>query len=424
MKNGFGAIYLLFIRFGAKFDACDKFFWINKLGRRIEPKNYWSSTQIHPKISEQMTQPTLEIQKYLRANTLEQLEKDFGIYHRRHNKYPNLVLLKYDQISSPFKEKIVQECRGIILDTDNNLNVVSRPYDKFFNYGEGLAAKIDWNTAKVVEKLDGSITTLYHYDGHWEVASNGMPDAAGNVNGYDKSFADLFWEVFNASGYKLPTDTNTCYCFELMTRYNRVVVKHEKSRLFLHGARSLSDFEEKNPIPVAHENGWECVKFFPLQTIEEVQEAAEKLDPMVGEGFIVVDQNFNRLKVKSSQYVAMSHLRESVGSSKRQLLEIVRKNEGSEFLQHFEEFKDDYYELKAKFEHLMGRMEGFYEATKNIQEKKDFALIAKNQPFSGALFAVRWGSSPSFRKYVSEMNIKSLEQLLGLKADVGSGSKI
>lgn len=361
--------------------------------------------------------PILKIQEYLKTHTLEQLEATYHVYNRRHNKYPNLVLLKYDQIESPFAEKIVQECRGIILDEANNWDVVSFPYFKFFNFGEGHAAKVDWNTAKVAEKLDGSLMTLYWYDNKWNVASSGMPDAAGQTHGYDFSFEKLFWDTFEELGYRLPQNTNACFMFELCTKYNRVVVRHEKPRLVLHGARNLSDFKELNPTVVAHENGWECVKFHPLQTIEEVQEVANKLDPMVGEGFVVVDHNYNRVKVKSIAYVSASHLKESVGSSKRQLLEIIRINESSEFLVAFPEFADDYWQLKAQFEFLIGKMEGFYEAVKDLTEKKDFAMKAKNQPFSGALFAVKWGQSPSFRKYVAEMNIKSLESLLGLKTD-------
>ncbi len=57
-------------------------------------------------------------------------------------------------------EKIVQQCRGIILDEANNWQIVSYPYDKFFNYEESYAPQLDWSTAKIFEKLDGSLMTL------------------------------------------------------------------------------------------------------------------------------------------------------------------------------------------------------------------------------------------------------------------------
>lgn len=49
------------------------------------------------------------------------------------------------------------------------------PYKKFFNFGEDCAATIDWNTAKVQEKIDGSLISLYWYDDSWHISSTGCP---------------------------------------------------------------------------------------------------------------------------------------------------------------------------------------------------------------------------------------------------------
>lgn len=360
----------------------------------------------------------LAVIKYIKEKGLKDLEDRLAISAKRHKDYPNLVLLKYDQINSPMGVKVVQECRGIILDEAADWKVVSFPYVKFFNEPEGHAAKIDWSSARVYEKLDGSLMTLYYYDGNWLISSSGMPDAAGEVNGFGKSFAQLFWEVWDKLGYELPGDTNNCYMFELMTKYNRVVVKHEESDIVLHGARRLSDFKELNPVVEAHNNGWKCVKIHPLHSVEDALEAVKHLDPMTSEGYVVCDGNYNRIKIKSPQYVALSHLKESVGMSKRQLLEVVRRNESSEFLSYFPEFASDYYDLRAKYERLLGKMEGFYEATKHISERKDFAAQAKKVNYSDALFQMKYGKITDFKHYIAEMQIKSLESILGLKLEV------
>ena len=44
--------------------------------------------------------------------------------------------------------------------------------------GESSADAIDWSTARVMEKLDGSLATLYWYKGEWHVSSSGVPDAS------------------------------------------------------------------------------------------------------------------------------------------------------------------------------------------------------------------------------------------------------
>ncbi len=100
-----------------------------------------------------------------------------------HRQYPHLISLKYSQIDSPMGEKIVQQCRGIVLDRSQDWAIVSYPYDKFFNYGEGHRATVNWSTARVYEKLDGSLMTLYFYEGAWHVQSSGTPDAGGEVGG-------------------------------------------------------------------------------------------------------------------------------------------------------------------------------------------------------------------------------------------------
>ena len=106
----------------------------------------------------------MELQDYLINRGLTQLVEEYKIKVNRHSAIDNLVCLKYSQLESPIGEKIVQQCRGIILDEVNNWEIVSYPYDKFFNYGEAHAPELDWMSAKVYEKLDGSLMTLYFYN--------------------------------------------------------------------------------------------------------------------------------------------------------------------------------------------------------------------------------------------------------------------
>src|SRR5580765_6056887 len=205
----------------------------------------------------------MQTQEYLRANGLAALCAEYKISARRHREFQNLVLLKYSQIESPMSEPIVQQCRGLIVDEADAWRIVSRAYDKFFNHGEPNAANIDWATARVEEKLDGSLMMLYHFAGQWRVASSGLPDAAGMVDSSSISFADLFWQTFRQLGYALPDETSDrCFALELMTPLNRVVVQHAASRLVLHGVRDRVTHEELEAAPIASRFGWECAQSF------------------------------------------------------------------------------------------------------------------------------------------------------------------
>jgi len=214
----------------------------------------------------------LNLQTFLQDHTPEQVTEKYSVVTRRHETYPNLVLFKYSMIDSPLDDPLVQECRGIILDEDNDWNVVSYPYNKFFNHGEDKAAEINWDTAKVFEKVDGSLMTLYFWDGEWRVASSGSPDASGEVYGTGLIFRDLFWKVWNDLGYELPSENEQgmCFMFELCSNFNKIVVQHPKPRIVFHGARKLDTFQEMKPEGIARTHMWEVVKSFPLQTLDQI----------------------------------------------------------------------------------------------------------------------------------------------------------
>jgi len=94
---------------------------------------------------------------------------------------------------------------------------------------------------------------------------------------------------------------------------------------------------------------------------------------------------------------------------------IVRTNEGDEILLYAPQFKDLYWEIKCKYEYFLGQIEGFYNAIKHIDDHKEFAMLAKNQIYSGALFCLKHGKVDSARQYLANMNIKHLEEMLELK---------
>ena len=76
------------------------------------------------------------------------------------------ILFKYDTIHSDFSLDIVKEARGLILKEDT-FEIVCYPFTKFFNVDEENADQIDWNTAQVQEKIDGSLMKVWFYDGRF-----------------------------------------------------------------------------------------------------------------------------------------------------------------------------------------------------------------------------------------------------------------
>lgn len=354
----------------------------------------------------------LLVQEFLHSHTLAELDEKYHIHARRHGEFPNLVQLKYDQIESPMGEPIVQQCRGIILDEADGWRVVAYPMGKFFNAEEGHAAPIDWATAVVQEKVDGSLILLYHYRDGLRVATSGMPDAAGDVNGLGLSFSKLFWDAWSESGWRLPADRDYTYMFELTSPWNRVVVPHAGTSLHALAMRNR-DTGEEVAIAGSPLSAYNPVRSFPLQTLEDVVKTFDTFSPLQQEGYVVVDAAFHRIKVKHPGYVAIHHLKDGFGP--RRMVELIRIGESSEVMTYFPEWKEPFEQTQVVYDGIVAGVLADYERLKDIPSQKDFALEAVKTKCSAALFQMRAKRITSPKEMFAKMPIRSLMQLLGLR---------
>ena len=346
------------------------------------------------------------------GNSLVSLSDKYHIIIKRHKIYSNLVLFKYNQIDSPMSEPIVIECRGLILDESDNWKVISWPFNKFFNAEEGFADKIDWPSARVLSKLDGSLAVLYFYNNQWHVSTSGTPDASGNVNSLELSFNDYFWNTFNKY-CELPNnlDENYCFMFELTGPQNRVVVVYNEPKITLIGARNRMTGQEITPKEAANFfKSIPIVEEFPLNSIDNIIKTFEYISPLVQEGYVVVDKYFRRIKVKHPGYIALHHAKSGLGT--KAFVEIVRSGEVSEVISAFPEFKVQLDEISIKYNNLIVHLESEYEKIKNLEIQKDFAKEALKTKCSSALFALRAKKVSSIKSFLTNLNINSLMELL------------
>ena len=381
----------------------------------------------------------LEIQGYLRQHGEEASFKHFrDDLHLMIKEASDgrRVLFKYDMLDSPMGNPIVQEARGLILDRGDNWRVLSWPFRKFFNMGEGHAAPLDLSTATVLEKVDGTCITLYHFDGSWRVQTLGMIDADGQVNNAfpPRTFAQLWKETLgprhmDESYFNDVLHSDLTFTFELATQYNRIVTRYDRPRIVLLSVRDRSTLKELanlDDIYAALHSVAPIIELpakYPLAvtSLAEVATLAAAL-PQMSEGYVVVvDAAFNRVKVKNPSYLALLHLKESSASSVKALVQLVLTNEGSEFLAYFPEFKEQYDRISARVSAIKQRMKVLYEEIKGLEVQKDFALAVKASgvPFSGILFMLRSGKIKSVDEGFLRTDPKSVVEVL--KLEVGDG---
>lgn len=308
----------------------------------------------------------------------------------------NYTIFEYNQLCSDFNNEIVRECRGLILDSE--YKPICVPFFKFGNYGESYCPEIDWKTAKVQEKVDGSLVKIYFHDEKWRVATNGMinaytaefrNDARCRVESKFKTFGELFDVAAKNSGLNYEVlDKNNTYMFELVSPYNRVIVPYEETMIYHLGARNNDTLEE-----LIVDIGVQKPKQFAINTVEDCIKAASKL-PFDEEGYVVVDANFNRVKIKSPKYVMAAHVRNNGCVTVERMLDIIRRNEVDEFLIYCNDYTEAMNAVKNKISAVIGRMERRRnELSKmNFKNQADFARYIQGDEDKHFLF--EWRKHP------------------------------
>lgn len=323
----------------------------------------------------------MELQKFLMEHKDDWEEiLDREPYCLKWNKWKGFVSFKYNQIQSDFSNPIVREARGAVF-VEETWECVSRAFDKFFNYGEPNASAVDWTTARIMEKIDGSLMRLFYWKGEWYLVTNSGIDAysapTGNVN--YPTFERIFEEGLRNLGYKSLEDfcnklnKYRTYMFELVSPYTRVVIPYESIGIYYLGERRMIDYQEFYCPPVfpefCHPKLYNCSNLFDL--IRMAQEL-----PWDKEGYVVCDKNFNRIKVKSPQYVLAHYVRNNNVITEERLMEVILKGEIEEFSCYASEYLPKLQELQKRKSTLQAEAEllrSLLQSQFHFTSRKEFA---------------------------------------------------
>lgn len=373
----------------------------------------------------------LAIQNYIAKHGIDKAISDFKLKTRE---YENKILLKYDQLVSPtlmaFPE--MQDCRGLVLEK-GTWKVMSLAFRKFFNSQEGNAAKIDWDTASVLEKLDGTLIQVY-WDWHkntWFAGTTGTAEGEGEVNNkMGTTFNDLFWDTVNNkyTFNECLLNKDLIYVFELTTPYNIVVKPHGESSatiLTVRNRETLAELSGKDLEMTAISLGIPLVKKFDLNA-KDVGTLLRTFEgmPWSEEGYVVVDAEFNRVKIKNPAYLAVHHLKGK--TAEHNILTIVKTNEIEEFASTFPERKEELLKLKENYDLLTAKLNMVWDElkvrrAKNItkEEQKKYAIAVfevckahKVENFTGLYFGLGQYKVASVEEFLLNYDDKLLYKIL------------
>jgi len=361
----------------------------------------------------------MEVIEYLKKNGIAALTAEYAIKVKVYDE--GLMVLGYDQIDSPKAPTIVRECRGLIL--DNDFNVVSRSFDRFFNYGEmpETQAHLDWSRAYCAEKVDGSLIKIYYWNGLWRISTRGTAFAESTVNGFPETFAELVLKALSLSAKEFQDKCNLelldnwTYIFELTCMENRVVKVYSGYTLHYLGSRSnlTGDYGNEFRLLDAILLGAKEIQMYHFGSARACEESAKHL-PDLEEGYVVYQDGVPVCKIKSPTYVAVHHIR-GEGLNPKRISQIVLTNETEEYLKYFPEDAVHFAPYVSALGVLKASLEAAYTATLDIVDQKEFAMAVKGAPYSGVLFTCKkLGTKPSevFNDMAEPYKIKLLGEFV------------
>lgn len=261
----------------------------------------------------------------------------------------NYALFKYNHYDSVMSEPIVQEARGLIINMKTK-RVVCHSFNKFFNYDDSNSKPIDWNSAKVLDKIDGTLVNLWWDDNKWHWSTNGNIDAfKGITNIKTDTFGNCIIRAIANEGLTYDEflsyfKSAYTYMFELVTPANILVTKANEDKLYYLSCRNMITGKEetKTVLPVI------APKQYHFNNIKEVVEAANKFDDQ-HEGYVVVDNNYNRVKVKGKEFLKSFYIN-NFQLSKHQLMDILLQKEVyDEFIKTFPQYVPALKDLEDKW---------------------------------------------------------------------------
>jgi len=342
-------------------------------------------------------------------------ERDIRV--ARDERYPNLFNLKYGSVMTDKADPLVRACRGAVVERVDNdgdhspyYRLVAYAFDRFFNVGEGYCHELDWSRTKVYEKYDGSLIKLFHYKNDWIVSTSGSVAGASEVGTTGRSFADLFWAVFDEVGYSRNVlDPNLCYVFELCHKDNRIVVEYEEPQLPLLAVRDRKiDFEELNLEFFAPD--FNLARSYDFGDLAAVESAVNGRGAD-HEGFILSDGR-GRAKVKSDVYCQLHRVR---GNGDPDFSELFLNDDLEEFLLHFPEYRERFDVHLRSIDMMEAAVDSMMEAHNHLNQKEFAqAVLAESKGLSNACFTLRAGKVGTFGEWLEGLSPKKLDALLGI----------
>lgn len=159
--------------------------------------------------------------------------------------------------------------------------------------------------------------------------------------------------------------TLACYTFELVSPQTRVVIPYEKPDLYFIGHRVMPTEYEMNPKESIVSEFFKTPKEYDFHSARDVIDAAKEL-PWDKEGYVVVDDDFNRVKIKSPAWLVAHYARSNNSISKESLIQVILDGEQEEFLVYANDYRK---ELESVEQEMKDFVKDLSDAVREVKKK-------------------------------------------------------
>lgn len=338
------------------------------------------------------------------AKLLLDMAKNGYIREQIHPEFSQVRILNYTekaQFDNMWNEVTLQ-CRGLIYEF-LTMEILAKPFRKFFNYGQNGCPEIDMTARAVVtDKMDGSLGILYQIPGgNYAIATRGSfasDQAIHATKILNEKYAG--WLKSNKNAFK-----NFTPLFEIIYPENRIVCDYQgmddlvllgmadKESNYTWSAGTAQDFFDwSGPV----------TETFSYNTMAEALSAA----PRAGkEGYVVFFPDTDqRVKIKQEDYIALHRIVTGLNArtvwqhlADGKLLSELVESLPDEFHAWVREVADD---LNSKVSNLREKIDTefstinrltskevlFQGITDSRDRRKIFASFAATTPFKSFMF--------------------------------------
>jgi RNA ligase len=325
--------------------------------------------------------------------TLEQYSRTGHLFKQVHRSLPLSIWnytpeVQYGQLW----DEITLQCRGLV--TDDEGNVVARPFKKFFNIEEGNHTPTE--EFEVFEKMDGSLGILFYYQKEWVFATRGSFTSDQALKAKELS-----------SKYPLHSlDKKKTYIFEILFAENRIVVDYgDYEGLVLLGAFNTETGEEIPYSELKSLDGFDIVKKY--DGIKDYSTLKNLVDNNA-EGFVVRFSNGDRMKIKGEEYLRLHKIMTNISTtgvwemlSNGKDINEVLKDVPDEFYKKVKEYADTLNYGHYQVSEQCGKSHDYFrygkygdrEVEPTKKEYAEHVMKYSHPPYRSVMFAM-WDGKP------------------------------